>query len=423
LAEACTAAGRLDAAAVEIEQLTQLGIAQQDASLQANAARLGSELLRARGDRSGALQAARHALMLAEQGDDSSALIDALLVLAPTLREADARAEARVLIERALALLESRSGSDPRRAAAQLELTALLREAGARGAASAAADKALHLVRARWPNSHPLLADALSLRAAIAADGGDLQAAVAGEREAVQILEQSLGSDNMLTGGHRSALAFALRRAGNKPEALAMYRAAIDTFSRLGNADHPYAINALGNAALLLDELGDGDGAEAAARAALAASRRTLGSQSSGTASRLYTLSTLLRRHGKAKEALALAQAALVIDDALPDLPPATRIGGIRNAAQAHAAAGAHTESNALFERAIGICDSWADANAGLCVDVRIAFAQALQAAGESRRAISVGQSAVALSAGAGPLRAADKARAERALAELQKLH
>lgn len=405
LAEADTFAGQLDAAATEIDRLAALGAVSAEVSLQASAQRLRSELLRARGDRAGALVAARSAVAFAERGNQSDVLIDSLLTLASALRETDGRAEARAVIERALSTLADGQRGDPRRPAAELELAALLREAGSHQAAIAEVERALGLLSARWPETHPLQADAISLRAALAADAGDLQAAVTGERQALALLERALGADSMLTGGHRSALAFALRRAGDKPAALAMYRQAIDTFTRMGNADHPYAINAMSNAALLMDELGDGAGAEVAARGALAASMRTLGPQASATASRMYTLSTLLRRHGEAAEAQMLADSALAIDDALADLPPQLRVQGIRIAAQAHAANREFESAYALFERALHIDDSSTATDAANRIDILIQYALALQAGAAGERAIEQARAAVALGAAVDPER------------------
>ncbi len=398
LAEAYTATGKTALATAQIDRLLAIALARGELGLQADALRLRAEALRAQGQRSAGLDAARASLAVAERAQDPGILGRSLLVLGTALRETDHMGEARTTIERAIALLDGGSHVPAElRISARTELSAALLGANQLDAAAATLAQAQGIATADLPDSHPMMAEVLSQLGAVAAARGDLQAAIEAERAAVQILEKSVGTDSMLTGGHRSALAFALRRAGRPAEALDMYRQAIDTFRRSGNADHAYAINALGNAALLMDEAGDASGAEASARQALDASRRTLGERASGTASRMYTLSTLLRRHGRTDEALQLARAALAIDDSIDSLPRAVRVGGLRNAAQAHSAAGEHDQAAALFERAIEVSRNPPPADLLGQIDAQLDFAEALRLAGIEARALLLAQGSLAL--------------------------
>lgn len=136
-------------------------------------------------------------------------------------------------------------------------------------------------------------------------------------REALDLIEPSLGPDHPSTAIHRIKLARALKDTGESEEAAANYRRALPVLERELGDEHVQYLNSLNNYAVLLQDLDRLDEAEAAHRELLKIRMRKGGETGEQTIGSIQNLGALLNRQGRYREADSLVSRAFELYDQL----------------------------------------------------------------------------------------------------------
>lgn len=202
---------------------------------------------------------------------------------------------------------------------------------------------------------HPDTGLALHGLARAQASAGDDAASEASYLEAIRVLEQALGPDDVAVWEVRLDFAEVVRRRGRFQESEAMYRGALEALARLRGPEHPAVARAWNGLGTALYRLGRFVEAEQAFRNALALKERLLGPDHYEVAMTLSSLSGCLGQLGKDGEAEGIARRAVAIYEKVFGDTHNLLAGAWSNLAAVYGRQGRYAESEAAFLRAAAI--------------------------------------------------------------------
>jgi tetratricopeptide (TPR) repeat protein len=265
-------------------------------------------------------------------------------------------AEAKPLVDRALALVNGRDGHDEPNVARDLNnLATLLTATNRLAEAEPLYRRALAIDEAFLGPDHPLVATDLNNLALLLKATNRMTEAEPLYRGAVRLAERSLGQEHPQVATTLKNLGLLLEGTNRLSEAEPLYRRALAIDEAAYGPDHPEVATDLKNLGVLLQATNRRTEAEPLFRRALAISEATLGTNHPSVAFRLNNLAELLRATNRLNEAEPLYRRALAIDEASygPDhLAVAT---DLNNVATLLHDTNRGTEAEPLYRRALEI--------------------------------------------------------------------
>lgn len=283
------------------------------ATLIGNLAFLACEL--GQPDRGG--QLAQQALEIEEQtyGANHPSVADALSVVARAARDLGHLQQSHTLLVRADAIYASSpdTAANSARTAALDGLSDLALTRGDIAASAAYAERSVELSRASLPADHPDLAAALSNLARVRSMQGRAAESLAGATEADEILLRRFGPDHPLRIDVLGVRSGALLYLDRYAEAIVASETQLRLVTEQLGADHPERAPALYNLALSHAAQHDYDDAERRYRESLAVLETEGATDDPGLAYPLVGLARTLTATGRATEAIAPLQRALVV--------------------------------------------------------------------------------------------------------------
>jgi tetratricopeptide (TPR) repeat protein len=290
---------------------------------------------------------------------DGKATAAFLLDRAGAYRQAalGAYAQARPLVERALAVREKVLGPEhPDTSASLSSLAHLLQGQGDLAGARPLAERALAINEKALGPEHPHTATGLENLAWLLQNQGDLAAARPLAERALAIHDKVLGPEHPDTAISLNNLALLLVAQGDLAGARQLHERALAIRERVLGPEHPHTATGLNNLALLLQAQGNLAGARPLYERALAILERVLGIEHPNTNRVRRNLATLLVADGSVSQALALGDAALTAHDKVLGREHNWTKDSARVTANALAALGRAEEAKAL-RRKYGIED------------------------------------------------------------------
>ncbi|MCX4240556.1 serine/threonine-protein kinase [Paraliomyxa miuraensis] len=194
-----------------------------------------------------------------------------------------------------------------------------------------------------------------SVLANVELDAGDLDQAMAGQREALELYERAVGNEHPSVATVLSNLANVHHAKGEFEQANQLYaRAVAISKQTLGN-DHPDVANGLNNLAAIATRMGAHADALAHGEEALAIRERALGNEHPDVADTLSNLAVAHMSMGAMPRALEHGERALAIHEKVlgPEHPRMAAI--LANLGLMHEAMGHMDEARVLYERALAI--------------------------------------------------------------------
>ncbi len=178
--------------------------------------------------------------------------------------------------------------------------------------ALAASDRYLALLRAAFGGHHPIIAEALSGRAALLLEADRDEPAAAAAREAKAIIDAEGDAATATIASVELDLGATLLQLGD-PAARGYLENARTIWVRMYGEDHPDVALADTNLALLYLDAGETERALAALRHAVAVTEKTIGADNLELGAPLYNLAVAERQAGDLDAALATARRAAAI--------------------------------------------------------------------------------------------------------------
>ncbi len=260
-------------------------------------------------------------------------------------------------LERALELARAELGPGHVRVAeALLALADVEHSAGALDEAERRYHEAIPLLKAARGQDHRLTLRAESYLAQLLFDRGLLDAAEALHRQTLVRQQEALGADDPETLRTLHTLARILLERGDLAGAEPLFETVIEKRKRRFGELHSSVSEALVNLATLRDRQGDAAGAEALYRRALAIDRRLLPGHPE-LAADLNNLAALLLRQNRLDEALALADEALAIAEAVYGVGEPPTAPFLHTLAKALRLAGELARAEPLARRALALAE------------------------------------------------------------------
>lgn len=218
-------------------------------------------------------------------------------------------ADARTVIERALAIRRAELGADDAEVARTLVLLAdVIRRQGRYAEAEARSREALAIQERTLGPTHPDVAATLIQLSSLAIYRGDHEGAEQLSRRALLIREAQPVADDSLVAISLVHLASVIRRVGRYDEAEADLRRAVALTRQRFGAEHPATAFPMRHLAYLLGDLGRLDEAEDLLRRVLAIQRRTAGPDHPAYGYLLGDLANVLSRRGQHRAAIGMFQ-------------------------------------------------------------------------------------------------------------------
>jgi tetratricopeptide (TPR) repeat protein len=338
------------------------------------------------GDHEGALGKYKdaRAIVVGEQGSDSSSLIALDLDVADALRELDRTPEALPLYREALALSEGIHGAEhPTTAAVLTNYGTALRELGELDEASSVTERALAIRERVHGKDHPKVATALYHLGLVRLDQGRLDDARPLLERALAIRERSLGPKHPSVAVTLAALGDLAERQGRYDDALELHQRALAIKIEVDGPDHPsvaYSCQSLGN---IYGDLGRLKEARAQYACALRIREHALGSDAPDTMEPVIELAKLDLGEGKTVQATRDLERALGVEEHAFGKDSPLLEGALVALVDARLAAGDQSAASELAERAATIAAGHPrEIDAATDGAVRFAKAKALWARG-----------------------------------------
>jgi eukaryotic-like serine/threonine-protein kinase len=203
-------------------------------------------------------------------------------------------AEARPLLERALAIRRASLGPAHREVAESMSgLAALLTRLGEYEAAQPLLEEALRLDSLLLGREHPAVAADLSQLAIVLRERGDYEGAERRHLQALRALRRRGAEDDPRLAAMTTELVATLERAGDHAAAERHAREAVDLHRRLSGETHPALASALSALGLLLQRRGEYAEAETLFREAYGIAVRALGEEHPETAELVQRLASI----------------------------------------------------------------------------------------------------------------------------------
>jgi tetratricopeptide (TPR) repeat protein len=266
-----------------------------------------------------------------------------------------AYAQARPLVERALAIREKVLGPEHSATATSLNsLALLLHDQGDPAAARPLYERALAIREKVLGPEHPDTATSLSNLARLLETQGDLAAARPLFERALAIGEKVFGPDHPETATTLNNLATLLRVQGDLAAARPLYERALAIDEKVLGPEHPNTAASLNNLAVLLRAQGDLAAARPLFERALAIDEKVFGPDHPETATTLNNLAWLLRTQSELAARPLLERVLAIREKVLGPEHPATAMS-LNNLASLLHDQGDPAGARPLFERALAI--------------------------------------------------------------------
>jgi tetratricopeptide (TPR) repeat protein len=224
--------------------------------------------------------------------------------------------EAKVLLERALAIGEQTYGPEHPNVAIRLNnLGAVLRAEGDLAEARTLLERALAIGEQTYGSEHPEVAIRLNNLGVVLKDEGDLAGARIHFERALASDEQTYGPEHPNVAILLNNLSWVLQAEGDLAEARKHLERALAIDEQTYGPEHPAVAADLNNLAGVQSDLGDLAGARIHLKRALAISEQTYGPEHPEVATDLDNLGRVLQAEGDLAEARKHLERALVIDE------------------------------------------------------------------------------------------------------------
>ncbi len=272
------------------------------------------------------------ALMRIERSDEARLFVDRALAIKQQIYGWDDVAIARTLeirsmiwqrkgefsrsrsdLERAVAIREASHSKHPDTALGLMLFGLQLRYEGNLVQARIFLTRAASLAESSLRPDHPDLAIYLRFLAWVLSDVGDLAGARVLQERGLAISERSLGSEHPLVADQLNDLANTLLLQGEYSPARNFYEHALKTYERKLGPDDFYVTTVVYNLAILNASLGDSVEARRLLRRALSTWERTVGVGHPAVSRALWEFAQVLAGEGADREALSLYERALTI--------------------------------------------------------------------------------------------------------------
>jgi len=276
--------------------------------------------------------------------------------LAGVLQDLGDLAQARALYERALAIDEASYGPDHPNVATDFNnLAGVLKDLGYLDQARPLFERALAIDEAFYGPDHPNVARDVNNLAGVIYALGDLAQARKLFERALRIVEASFGSNHPYVASTISNLAGVLKDLGYLDQARPLFERALAIDEAFYGQDHPKVATDVNNLALTLKGLGDLARARTLFERALRIVEASFDSDHPYVASTVSNLANTLRDLGYLDQARPLFERALAINEASfgPDHPDVAR--DLNNLALVLRGLGDLAQARTLFERALAI--------------------------------------------------------------------
>jgi tetratricopeptide (TPR) repeat protein len=273
--------------------------------------------------------------------------------------------QARILLERALAIYEARLGNEaPETATCLNNLANALRGQGDLTSAHTRLERALGILKARVSPDNPRIVyvvQILNNLANVLHDQQDLAGARTHVEHALAICDGHLLSNHLETANSLSNLATILDDQGDLDRARALHERALAIREACLGPDHPHIANSLNNLANVLHDQGDLKRARALHKRALAICETRLGPDHPLTAGSLNNLATVFHDQGHLDRARALHERALSICETRLGSEHPETARNLNNLAVILRDQGYLDRARVLHERALAICEARLD--------------------------------------------------------------
>jgi tetratricopeptide (TPR) repeat protein len=257
-----------------------------------------------------------HLMSLRQASSDSmnSTWADLLTRAGSYFRLRASYAQAKPLLESALAIREKTCGPEHRDTATSLnELASLIQHQGNLSEALPLYQRALRIRETVLGSDHPDTATSLHGLAGLLRQQGELAASKSLYGRALSIRERVRGAAHRETGTSLNELASLLRQQGDLAAAHQLLERALEIREHTHGLAHPRTATTLNSLAGLRRQLGDLDGARPLLMRALEIRESALGAEHPDTATSLNELASLLRQQGDLEAARPLLERALKI--------------------------------------------------------------------------------------------------------------
>jgi tetratricopeptide (TPR) repeat protein len=226
-------------------------------------------------------------------------------------------AEAKALLERALAIDEAAFGPDhPNVASAVNNLGLVLKDLGDLAGARAHYERALAIWERQLGPEHPQVATGVNNLGRVLHDLGDLDGARVALERALAIDEAAFGPHHPSVARDVNNLGGVLKALGDLEGARTHYERALAIDEAAFGPDHPSVARDVNNLGLVLKDLGDLAGARAAFERVLGILEKTLPPEHPYVAATTSNLGLVLQALGDLAKARAHYERALAIDEA-----------------------------------------------------------------------------------------------------------
>ena len=216
-------------------------------------------------------------------------------------------------------------------------------------------ERALAIDENAYGPDHPTVAIRVNNLGGVLRDLGDLEGARASYERALAIDEAAYGPDHSGVAIYGNNLGLVLRAQGDLEGARARFERALAIDEKAHGPNHPDVAIRVNNLGRVLYDLGDLEGARASFERALAIGERVYGPDHPTVAIRVNNLGSVLREMGDLEGARAHLERALAIDEAAYSLTHPNVARDVNNLGGVLRALGDLEGARARFERALAI--------------------------------------------------------------------
>lgn len=225
--------------------------------------------------------------------------------------------DARIAVERALALAEAVLGPQHPRVATFLNnLASVLYDQGDLAGVRSLAERALAIQEKALGLDHPDMAVSLTHLAGVLQEQGDLAGARGNYEQALALTEAAFGLEHYRVPESLNNLALVLQDQGDLAGAQERYERALAILEQVLGPDHPDVATCINNLALVLYDQGDLAGARCLIERALAIREKVLGPDHPDVAASSNRLARILRDQGDRAGARLLLERLLTLTEA-----------------------------------------------------------------------------------------------------------
>ncbi len=289
-------------------------------------------------------------------GEDHASYALALNGLGRVLRKQGKYSEARLPLEKGLAIRERALGPEHWQTADSLDNVGMLHEVqGEYPEAKRLYEQSLAIKERALGPDHPGTATTVNFLAILLEKQGNFQGARPLYERALKTREKALGPEHLDTANSFNNYGAFLCSLGRYEEARPMYERALAIREKGLGPDHPDVASSLNNLGLLLKNQGKYDQARPLYERSLSIKEKVLGPDDLSVATSLNNLAMLIRVQGNDQEAQPLMERSLQIREKVQGLEHPSVANSLNNYARLLMDQGKYEEARPMFERALAI--------------------------------------------------------------------